>query len=115
MVAAVQVLDSVGPSILKAAKQQGACGLLVGMRDGSTTLVTAALHCEADDLATARGEACGVAGASPPRCGSAQQSHNVSSRTPASTCRAGGRAATAAAGRRWRLCRRRILPAAVAH
>lgn len=56
MVAAVQCLETVAPAVLQAAKQQGACGLLVGLRDGSTTLVTAALHCEADDLAATRGE-----------------------------------------------------------
>lgn len=52
----VQVLQEAAEAVSRASERQPrAAGLLVGLRDGSSTLVCSALHCEEEDLATTQG------------------------------------------------------------
>ena len=59
MVAAVRVLEEVAARLADR-RRRGPAGLLVGLRDGSNTLVVGALHCEPEDFATTQGARVGA-------------------------------------------------------
>jgi hypothetical protein len=44
------------PASIAANKRSQAAGLLVGLRDGSETIVFSALHCDQDELASTKGK-----------------------------------------------------------